>query len=493
MQAAEGKKSTAPLDAMWPLSAGELSSADVRRLSNVEFAELLRRLKKRARAHGQYGSAYKKIERTLKIVRKNRPNRRNARPIMLATQKPKHSSLLDALAPGRMDNWIPGAKRRQEKEIEVSEFSFLDNPIRTLETLASIADAEASCYRAEVNFEDQHVLDIGPYLVWGMMRHKMAPFMTGGRIKSSVTKVLRAVNLHNYMNIQLADSQSEDVWSFPIKFRRPVGTTANSDLVKSPPTFSKISDELVDTVDRWLQKINSNFALSTKDMSSLNRMTTEILENAERHSDSNKDGDWVVAGFMARREARAKKSAKEENEQYIYVCHIAFVSLGLTIGETIADSEAQEVQRTVEKYRHLHGSGALKKGIPNEVLDTIVAMQDGISRFRQDGPHSRGGVGMMEAINFAADLGKTDNPDHQHAVCIISGRALIKFSGAYPGGKEIEGRRIQWFNKENSLEFSPDENYVTSLNRRFPGTVITMRFVLDPQRLSVRRRNGHRD
>jgi hypothetical protein len=72
------------------------------------------------------------------------------------------------------------------------------------------------------------------------------------------------------------------------------------------------------------------------------------------------------------------------------------------------------------------------------------------------------------------------------AMVLVSGRAYILFDGTYRLRAEqvgTETRKIIAFNAENSLELPPDERFVRSLPEPFPGTLVSMRFVLSKAHL----------
>lgn len=465
------KNKKSRLEHIWPVSINDISKEDIENLDDEEFKNLIYALRNRSRSNNVYGDKYYRRLRSIIIVKKGRSGGFKIPSRLLAWRK-KESTLLDNLCPERSKKWIPVLKRRQSIKISLKSFSFLDNAAQTLSVLQEMADAETYCVNAQIDFEDDKVLDIGPYLVWGMMRRDMAPYMSGGIMNPSVQKVLKSVGLKNYMQIRFKDDEdSRDIWSFPLQQKRDPGTTTNTDLIYSPPTYSKVSDELVNTVNEWIKKSKKNLSLSPEGRSQLNNLTTEILNNAERHSDANGDGNWYVAGFMALR---------SNDIEEMYICHLSFVSIGYTISDTILLSQDKNTIETLDHYIGRHTSKFLPNRLDKNDLATVVALQDGISRLRQADGHSTGGVGMMDVVEFVNELGLSNSSENQPIVSIISGHTGVRFSDRYARGVTDEtGRRLQWFNTKNSLEQAPDGNYVSHLPYRFPGTIISMRFCLE--------------
>ena len=67
---------------------------------------------------------------------------------------------------------------------------------------------------------------------------------------------------------------------------------------------------------------------------------------------------------------------------------------------------------------------------------------------------------------------------------IISGRSSIFVDFSYPVlKKEKEQRRSMIFNNEQNLHLPPDKRYINSLDGKFPGTIISADFLIDPMYL----------
>ena len=85
----------------------------------------------------------------------------------------------------------------------------------------------------------------------------------------------------------------------------------------------------------------------------------------------------------------------------------------------------------------------------------------------------------MDVVEFANSVGKTALEGFQPKVAIVSGRSYVRFDEQFGEGVEIDGRRLQWFNDKNSAMEPPSSEHVMDLPSAFPGTLITLRFVLD--------------
>ena len=202
----------------------------------------------------------------------------------------------------------------------------------------------------------------------------------------------------------------------------------------------------------------------------LNKISTEILENAERHGDDRSEqGNWRLAGFMARR------LLPDQSESYD--CHIAIVNLGITISDNMLSIKTkkrqndldQKIKDDLNQYIKLHR----QCGISRETLASLYAMQDGVSSLGE------GGLGMMDMIEMVAKLGQTDDYKRKPAITIISGNSCIRFHDKYCSFKQNDDLRCQFLNANGSAETSPDLNYILDMEYSFPGTIVTMRFSLD--------------
>ena len=383
----------------------------------------------------------------------------------------KKNLILDGLYPERQRQWVPPVRRKEGVHFDLSGFSFIDNPKDTLRQLRDIAVAECTARVGRLDFGDPQVRDIGPYVVWSLMSDGMAPFLQGGKMDIAVQKVFEAVGLRKFMRMAefkgLKDHK--DVWAFPLKQRNPGTPTAEPARAIS---FSRVADQLVDTVNDWLGALPVAFTLTEPARAHINKIATEMLENAERHGRPREViGDWYVAGFMAR---RTPTEGTVSGSPW-YDCHVAFVNMGTTIAENILGSTDERIRDDLEQYAVRHRSIS---GPSRATLATLYAMQDGVSSL----PRGRGGMGMMEMVDMVNALGRTPEPTRQPAITIISGRSCIRFSGPFRNHRIIAGsKRVQPFNDQGSFDSPPDRRYVFDLDFGFPGTIVATRFALDYQ------------
>ena len=455
---------------IWPSSHSRLSERVVKSLSEEEFFLLCHLVYRRACRRGFPKRKARELVRRLFRRRygiKPWPELVSFRP-NLYFAKYKSNPVLNSLYPEREKIWRNPSARKVSDHIELRNFSFVNNPNETLAQLQKVALAEARARVAEIDFCDDRVLDVGPYMVLGLMSKDMCPFPFGGHMSIPVKKVVEAVELRSFMNIAKFEDLHDitDVYAFRLRHRHSAGTSTAAP--HAAISFSKVADELVDTVNEWLGMLPVPFELSSDGREKINKITTEMLENAERHGLPGGDCDWYACGFMARRDA------SEDGREAWYDCHIAFVNIGDSIGDVISRCPLGQIRSDLEKYVGLHA----KVRQSREVLATLYAMQDGVSSL----PQARGGRGMMEMVEMTNALGYTDHVAHRPAITVISGDSCIQFRGEYCSYVDTDGKalnRLQPFNKSGRFDDPPDTAYVYDLDYRFPGTIIALRFSLD--------------
>jgi hypothetical protein len=377
----------------------------------------------------------------------------------------RQSDLLDAFCPERVNQWRQPSDRSGSLVLTLKNFSFIDYPEESLNFLRALARAETRYLRVRVDFHDEYLMDISPYLVWGLMQQTMIPVVTAGIIKRRVSAALDATELRQFLHIGTSPGSTfpDRIVPFRLRQRRGGGTSKDEDVAFNPSTVEKVGDELVDAVRSWLRAAGA--LLTEEGAASLYSLSGEILNNAERHGRLEGDGHWAVAGLMETRRLDSGRRA--------HVCNFAFVSVGLTIADTILEARDPDIREQVERYCELH-AGRFDR-IGRSALATVFALQDGISRVSPP-KHPRGGVGIMNALEAVIDLDPQGDPPP--ALTIISGDVGVRFASPYWNPRRQDWLRYQWFNPQQSPLHAPDRSHVFRLSTGFPGTIITARFVL---------------
>ena len=431
------------------------------------------------RANGQTSASAgvrRAVSERIRAIRKEfkfRPRQRI--PVDVLAFRAKPSFLVDHLQPARLRNWLMPLKRSQvgaKVDVRLSRMSFLDEPAQTLESIRGLLKAETGAREVRVHFDDERCLDVAPYLLLAMLWRELVPIFTGGRMTPEIQKLVEAVQLRKPLKMARFRHVADDheMRAFPLHRRRAANTSRSATRYLDPQTSEEVQDAFVASIDDWLAQEEIDQQLTPAGRGQISNIIGEILDNAERHSmPHTMDGDWTIAGFMARR---------DDPPGVRFECSIAFISVGATISEgldTSPPSVAAEVSAYVDTHRRRH---------PEELLRTIMSLQDGITRVAKSADANRGGTGLQDVLDLVGELGDDNLSGCGPKVTIVSGSACLKLHGTHSKGARTPGDpfspRQVWFNAANDSADAPDPAYAFSLPQSFPGTIVTMSFVFEP-------------
>lgn len=460
----------------------KLGKTSIRFLSEEEANQLVQKAKKnlvgrgKASDPGKRGARkhYKKIRRTISLIRRNQDS------IRQKDEEKIDSELLKSFYPDRDKTWRKISQRRDKKEsIDLLSFSFIDSPLETLDQFFLLAKAEATARHAYINFLDKHCLDIAPYMVLGLMRKDMARVIRGGAIETPIYDVFKAVDLLGLLGINPLDvPTSSEVLPFKIKSRRKKGSTEQEGPIISETAEEKVAEQFSDTFNEWLKQQTPPLELTDRAYMHVNTIFGELLDNATRHSDLKEfDGAWHIAGFMETMTAGSPENPSDINQ---YACHFAIISLGNTIYESLMTAPAS-MQESISNYCKNVNENLARgvKPFSQEALWNVCAIQDGISRVPESN-NTKGGFGLMSSlVSLMNAFGTSEVIENAPKMTIISGNSCVMIKYPYNNFTEKDGKRILAFNAGNDLDKPPDEKHVLTMPKRFPGTLITVRFVMD--------------
>lgn len=420
--------------------------------------------------------AKSKSRRKLKSIRRGK--RPHFPKSLLLFSRFEENRLAAGLRPNRKLTWIPILKRREKekyKELVLKDFSFIDHPDNTVKLLKEILDFEANAINAQLHFDDKYCEDVAPYLVIAEMWPQLAKVFRNGRMSYSIQKVVETLKLRRDLSMKLPGlKDTDDIWAFPRRARRPAGSSVAKDRDLQPQTREKVSDEFVGTLNQWLIFVTQEFELTKQGKSHFGEIIGELLDNAERHSNlPGKDGGWSTAAFMARR---------EEDGKEVFRCHMGFLSVGASISESL-ETASIKTRSDINKYLDLHANC----GRSRETLRTVLGLQDGITRDISAATNSRGGVGLQEVLRLINALGYSHTGENGPRLTIVSGGSCIQARVPYVIGRvhSETKRRTLWFNDNNDPTEPPDPNFVYDLSSKFPGTVIGVTFVMNKDDLKA--------
>lgn len=390
------------------------------------------------------------------------------------------STILDHIVTDREKKFETSALKRKRRvgrvAVELKDMSFTHNPRETMSRLGQLADMESGAFEIKLDFHDTLCLDVGPFLLLSTIKRGMPDFFVGGDISLSMSKVMNALELDQELGIwvPIPEDQHTDVFPFPVHRRRQSGSTGSGTRYIDKQSHEKVANNLKTAFDNWLG-VTTQQKLNVKGRRSVYKLVTETLDNAERHGDlleHQNDGDWIVAGFMARRGT---------GDQEYYRCHLAFLSTGTTISDTI-QTTPEPTKSKLDEYVAKHRSQIGTKAHSTEHLSTVFALQDGVTRSEEAVNEKRNGTGFQDILEFYSDLAAHGAEQANASMAIVSGRTCVLCNTPYMHGVRKDGEdseREMWFNEANTQDLPPDRNNVIELDRCLKGTLISMAFTLD--------------
>lgn len=394
------------------------------------------------------------------------------------------SPILDRLVSDREKRWRPLLRRivgPRSPELRLQNFSFLTHPQETLQAFKAIGELELTESSAHLHFDDEFCLDAGAYLVLAEIWHSVRHALVGGKMERPVQKVLAATGVgeHNRMKLLSIghgrDDDQADVWAFTLQRRRAARTSKSPTVHLEPQTREKTADQFCDKIDEWLGVPDIEQELTLEGRGWIAQIIGELLCNAERHSQlESNDGDWSTTAFMVRREEGGVPSLR---------CHIAFLSVGRSIAESLLDA-APDIRSLMNAYVDRHKAS----GISSATLSTVFALQDTITRDPEARELRSGGTGLQDVLDFVNLLGGTALHGKEPQVAVISGSSCVQMRPPYIQGKRDGNEsapRVLWFNAANSSEDGPDGRFVMDLQDHFAGTLVSVAFTLDPAYLAA--------
>lgn len=353
-----------------------------------------------------------------------------------------------------------------------SKFSLLENPIETIDSLSEFMSAITNkrIERLTLNHEKCDLIDIGASTVMDVLVLELRKELSrrGKRLrlsgkyskKENVNELLRVTGIikhigHNHSRVSNEVKQKYKVFDL-VNGREKT----NNEALKSSDK-ERVTTDLIEYLNKVL--IDRRVKLNRAGERYCAQMLSEVLANAEEHS-GNKG--WYIFAYL-------------NGDGYL---NITILNFGASMGESLKESEMKKsTKENIEALIKSHS----KKGFflqgekwKPENLYTLFALQEGVSSKNITEDDDRG-YGTIHLIEFFTML---SSKKVKPKMLLLSGNTGIFFDGSYRlKNKDIEGtqRAVIAFNKENDLDIKPDSEYVYNVKRGFPGTIISLKFLLD--------------
>lgn len=354
-------------------------------------------------------------------------------------------------------------------------FSFLDNPIETLETINELERILTLRFVKELEIDHSKCQVLGlcasvlmdVTLLAGQNRRRGNQVSLRGKYSKDieVNTMLRGSGILKH----LAHPDS----ILPDDVRSTIRTcqlfAGKASRIERSRKCDEAATKLTDYFNECLTM--EGFELSAQGKYRLSALITEVIGNAEEHG-----GRWYTIGYF------------HQTKTGVGDCHIVLFNFGHTIYESLTEHAAShKLQSRIDNLVDHHQRKGFLGGLINpkwdrEALVTVYALQEGVSRLSFSLKGKDRGNGTVAMIEFFTDLSAGSE-----RMCLISGRSYILFDGKY-GVKEAvmpdgEERRVIAFNDSGDLEYPPHKDYVWTMPKGFPGTLISIRFALDSSNL----------
>lgn len=229
--------------------------------------------------------------------------------------------------------------------------------------------------------------------------------------------------------------------------------------------------ELIDYVISCLKRMNKRLTPQKRD--DLCTVIGEILINAEEHSTTSKR---FSIGFFRE---------YEENDNHFGLIRLVILNFGKTIYEKFKadDCPNQDIVKKMHELsdQYTRKSFFFKDRFEEENLWTLYALQEGVTSVPSSSYFKRGN-GSIRFIESFFNIKGNSMQDDVSRMTIVSGRTKIVFDGSYNITNSVIGEekfKVMAFNQSGSLEDKPDSTYVNCTKNYFPGTMISVKLLLN--------------
>lgn len=374
---------------------------------------------------------------------------------------------------------------KQHALIKIPEvFSLIENPDETLDVynkifsvfnkkdLKGIYFDHSKCEKIEIGAST--VMDVFVMNLEQHMKNQGRNFTFGGELPSEdKNKVILMVSgILKHLNVGIPED--EILEKFPGEIIRlkllSGGRNTSTYKVHTPTKSDIVATQVAEYFADCLK--TQGLGITKEGKSYIGQMVGETINNCQLHS-----GDfsqWFTLGHYY----------IEDGSNY-GECQLVIYNFGQTIYEGLKNNAIDpQTVKNLEEITSLHTASGFfnTPHWDEEVLWTLYALQDGVSRAKSIDDPDRG-TGTVTLIEAFQNIGSTID-GKKAEMSIISGMSFIYFDGKYKLERKDNGedfRDIIAFNKNNELNEVPDKRYVKKLRNYFPGTIISLDFFIDRQ------------
>jgi|TARA_R110000751_G_scaffold4730_1_gene22826 hypothetical protein len=227
--------------------------------------------------------------------------------------------------------------------------------------------------------------------------------------------------------------------------------------------------------------INNNlkqhgFSLDTDNSAYLDGIISEILNNAEDHSEFD---TWYVSGNIFQSENN------NVDDDFVSEINLAFLNFGYSIYSGFENNKNlnKETYRQMEEmYEEVKTQMNGHNFFGKEEMFTLYALQEGISRLNYENEDR--GTGTMKILKSFINLGDYVKEDKniKPSLLVYSGDVFLKCDHKLRP-KTIKGIDVMALNENNDLNLPPSNSHLKKLQNSFPGTFLVVKLYINKSHL----------
>jgi hypothetical protein len=236
-------------------------------------------------------------------------------------------------------------------------------------------------------------------------------------------------------------------------------------------------------IDRGLS--SHGYILSDEGINNLDGIISEVLNNAEDHSQE--IDSWYTYGNLF--ETQSLKG----NDNFVGEVNLAFLNFGDSIFQGFEKTKYDNSECYNQMDSLTNNIIAKSNNFDKESLFTLYALQEGYSRLKNE-EKSRG-TGTMKFINSFLNLGDFEDLERQYSpkLLIYSGKTLLKCDNKFKPFT-VDNSYYLSLNSTKNLLDSPETSHLKKLRLNFPGTFLVVKIYLNKSQLQKKiRDNGQED
>ena len=339
-------------------------------------------------------------------------------------------------------------------------FSFTDNPDPTIDILKEIVDAGTNPSIRKIYIDHSNCEDIGleastimDIILIEIENYKATlknqkSFQLSGKLPTNgpVRNLLEVSGILEHLNFKMPHREKFELLK----------------LIESGGS-GLVSEQVIEYIDKCLN--SQNQSLNKYGSQCLGQIVGEVIGNCQLHGGHLQK--WYTIGHYCTTEK---------------ICHLAIFNFGNTIYESLRNPGSNTMIKFFKFMSRKHNSFFSPEIWNEESLWTLLALQDGISRNRNKSNPDRGS-GTITLLESFRKIRKSHNENSTlsitsgHINIYIDDKAKIEEKKA---GNKNKTRKIVALNEKNDIFLPPNPENVRILRNFFPGTVITMKFFIEP-------------